>query len=161
MDILIITLVALMILAGFIGIILPGLPGAGLMFLGMFLSAWYFGWETIGVAPLVILGILAVVTIVLDYFTAAYGAKKYGGSKYAAWGAFLGGLAGLVLLNLPGLLIGLFGGAVAGEMFYAKKGLDASLEAGKGAVVGFLVGTGMKLLIGLLMIGFFLWQVLT
>ena len=158
MDIVIIITATLIILVGFVGIIVPGLPGAGLMFLGMLGYAWYFGWETIGLPVLVTLAILAALTIVLDYFTAAYGAKKYGGSKYAAWGAFLGGLIGLVVLNLPGMLLGLFGGAVAGEMLYAKKDLNASLEAGKGALIGFLTGTIVKVFVGLAMIGLFLWK---
>lgn len=161
METVIIMLVALVILVGFVGIIVPGLPGAGLMFLGMLLYAGYFGWDTVGLTVLVTLAILTVLTIVMDYFTAAYGAKKYGGSKYAAWGAFLGGFVGLIILNVPGLLIGLFAGAVLGEMFYAKKDLDASLQAGKGALIGFLVGTGAKVLIGIIMIGLFLWKVLT
>lgn len=159
MDIAVIVVVGLVILVGLAGIIVPGLPGAGLMFLGMLGFAWYFGWETIGLPALVTLGMLAALTIVLDYFTAAYGAKKYGGSKYAAWGAFLGGLAGLIVLNLPGMLLGLFGGAVAGEMLYAKKDFSASLDAGKGALIGFLTGTIVKVFIGLAMIGLFLWQI--
>lgn len=161
MDIAIVIIVGLMIFAGFVGIIIPGLPGAGLMLLGMLGYAWYFGWNTVGVPLLLVLLVLAGLTMILDYFTAAYGAKKYGGSKYAAWGAFFGGLVGLIVLNIPGLLVGLFFGAVAGEMLYTKKSFDASLEVGTGALIGFLVGTGAKILIGMLMVSLFLWEVIT
>ncbi len=161
MDIAIIIIVSLLILVGFIGIIVPVLPGAGLMYLGILLYAGYFGWDTVGFPVLIILAVLALLTIAMDYITAASGAKKYGGSKYAAWGSALGGFLGFFVLNLPGLLIGLFAGAVVGEMLYAKKDWETSLEAGKGAVIGFLVGTLAKILVGVSMIGLFLWKVLS
>lgn len=160
MEILVIIIVALLFLVGLLGILLPALPGTGLIFAGILLYVLYFGVETVGMTTLVVLGGAALLAILFDYLAAAYGAKRFGGSGWGTLGAILGGLIGVIILNVIGLIVGIFLGAMLGEILGAKRDQSAALKVGLGAVVGFLGGTLLKLLLGLVMIGVFLFQVL-
>jgi uncharacterized protein YqgC (DUF456 family) len=59
------------------------------------------------------------------------------------WGSLLGSLIG-IFFGLPGLLLGPFFGAVAGELS-AGKSVLRSTHVGLSAWVGLLLGTIMKL----------------
>lgn len=159
MEIGIILIVVALILVGLVGIVIPVLPGTGLIFSGILLYALYFGIDTVGVVTLVVLGIAAILSIAFDYLASVYGAKKYGASKWGSLGAVLGGLFGFIILNFPGLIFGIFVGAVAGELLVAKKDMEVSLRAGTGALLGFLGGTVLKLILGLAMIITFLVKI--
>jgi len=159
MEIGILFLVVILVLLGLIGTVLPALPGIGLIFGGILLYAFYFGIDTIGLSVLIIFGIVTVFSFAIDYLASAYGAKRYGASKWGSVGAVLGGLLGFIILNFPGLLFGIFAGAVAGEMLIAKKDARLSLRAGIGSMLGFLAGTVIQFIIGLAMIIVFIIQI--
>lgn len=142
----------ILIVVGLIGVVAPVLPGIGLIFSGIFLYAWYFGFGEIGITTLVVLGIIALLSMAVDYLASAYGAARFGSSKWGIAGSVVGGLFGFLILSLPGLLLGLFFGAVAGELFFAKKDTEASFRAGWGSVLGFLGGTVLKLILAIAMI---------
>lgn len=86
-----------LIVVGLAGVILPALPGLPLVFIGMLLAAWAGGFAKIGVATLVVLGILTLLSMAVDFWAAALGAKRVGASRLALVGALLGTLAGLFL----------------------------------------------------------------
>lgn len=159
MDIVIFGIVALFFLVGLLGILLPALPGTGLIFIGILLYALYFGIETVGMTTLIALGGAALLAILFDYLAAAYGAKRFGGSGWGTGGAIFGGLIGVMVLNVIGLLVGIFVGAVLGELLGAKRDQSTAFRVGLGAVIGFLGGTLLKFILGLVMIGVFLFQV--
>jgi len=64
---------------------------------------------------------------------------------------------GLIFAGLPGLIIGSFVGAFAGEIITGKSGGQA-LQAGWGTLVGFLGGLLMKFVIAFTMIGWFIYR---
>src|SRR3989339_1753997 len=129
------------ILVGLVGTVVQALPGVGLIFAGILVHALYFGIGEIGVATLVALGLVALVSMILDFLASAYGASRFGSTRWGVGGSVVGGIAGLMALNIPGLVIGVFLGAAAGEMIFACKDLHQSLRAGWGSVLGFLGGT--------------------
>lgn len=159
MEIAIVLIVAALILTGFVGIVAPVLPGTGLIFAGILLYALYFGIDTVGTVTLIVLCVATLFSIAIDYLASAYGAKKYGASKWGSLGAVVGGLLGFLALNFPGLILGIFVGAVAGEALVAKKDLHVSLRAGMGSILGFLGGTVLKVILGLAMIITFLVKI--
>jgi hypothetical protein len=61
--------------------------------------------------------------------------------------------------NLPGLFLGVFGGAVVGEYLIAKKSLEDALKVGGGSILGFLAGTLIKLMLGIIMVGVFVSKI--
>jgi uncharacterized protein len=142
-----------LIVVGFLGTVLPVLPGLPLMFAGMVLAAWNDDFERIGVWTLVVLGVLLAISLAVDVFASIVGAKRVGASNKALWGAALGGLVG-VFFGLPGLLLGPFLGAVSGEI---ADGRDRSgaIRVGVGTWVGIAVGAALKLALAVSMLGVF------
>ena len=138
---------------GLAGLVLPMLPGAPLLFLGLLCGAWAEGFRHIGPWTLLALALLAGLTYLVEFAAAAFGTARYGGSRRAMAGAALGGLVGL-LLGVPGILLGPFVGAVIGELSM-QRSLDQAGRAGFGTVVGLAIGVAGKLAIGIAMIGLF------
>jgi hypothetical protein len=153
----ILTLVIMLI--GLAGTILPMLPGLPIMWVGAFIYALFTGFEEIGWTFLVIFAALTAITTLLDYVANLYGAKKMGASGWGIFGAFMGMLVGLLTGGLIGLLVGSFVGAILGEILGGRKGSQA-LMAGVGTFLGFLGGTLLKFIIGCVMMGVFLFQIL-
>jgi len=146
-------LAVVMVLAGIAGAVLPALPGIPLVFAGLMLGAWADGFTHVGWPTLVVLGVLAAISLVLDPIANALGAKRAGASGWAIAGAAIGTFAGL-FLGLPGLVLGPLVGAVVGELA-ARRDLRQAGRAGLGAWIGFLAGTVAKLAIGFAMVGLF------
>ncbi|MFA7060774.1 MAG: DUF456 domain-containing protein [Pedobacter sp.] len=145
---------AILTVTGLSGLLLPIVPGAPLLFLGLLFGAWAEDFSYIGVWTLLLLAIMATLTYVVEFAASLLGVKKYGGSKRAMIGAALGGFAGL-FLGIPGILLGPFVGAVIGELSL-QRSLDEASRAGFGTVVGMALGVAGKLAIGIAMIGLFL-----
>ncbi len=143
----------IIIVAGFVGSILPNLPGIPVMFGGMLLAAWLGHFRKIPVWLIVILGVLAAFSIVFDFLSGTWGAKRYGASKAAIWGALLGTLAGL-FFGIPGLLLGPFAGAVIGQLVSGSP-IEHAAKVGFGTWIGLLIGTAIKLGVAFMMLGTF------
>lgn len=145
---------ALLIVGGFIGAIVPALPGVPLVFAGMLLAAWADSFRHVGVLTLVLLGVLSGFALLVDVVASALGAKRVGASSRALWGAMCGTFAGL-FFGLPGLLLGPFAGAVAGELTAGSK-VEKATRVGIGTWLGLLFGTLAKLALCFTMLGIFL-----
>jgi hypothetical protein len=145
---------AILTVTGLSGLLLPVVPGAPLLFLGLLFGAWEEGFTYIGIGTLLILAAMAAMTYVVEFAASLLGVKKYGGSNRAMIGTALGGFAGL-FMGIPGILLGPFIGAVLGELSL-QRSLDQASRAGFGTVVGMALGVAGKLAIGIAMIGLFL-----
>jgi uncharacterized protein YqgC (DUF456 family) len=145
---------AILTFTGLAGLLLPIVPGAPLLFLGLLLGAWAENFRYVGVWTLLILAGMAALTYVVEFAASILGVRKYGGSKRAMLGAALGGIIG-IFLGIPGILLGPFVGAVMGELSLQRT-LDQASRAGFGTVVGLAIGVAGKLVIGITMIGVFL-----
>lgn len=153
MDPLWIALGAAFVVAGFVGSFLPVIPGPPLSYLGvLFLQltrfddySWIFflGW-----------GAAIAVVAVLDYLVPSVGTRRFGGSAWGVWGCLIGGVAGLFLFPPIGLLIGPIAGAFAGELIAGKQS-DQAFRAAVGSFLGFLVSTGIKVAVSLIMAYYF------
>jgi uncharacterized protein YqgC (DUF456 family) len=97
---------------------------------------------------------LTVLAWSLDLAAGALGAKRFGASRQAIVGAGIGALVGL-FFALPGMLLGPFLGAVAGELL-ARRDLEQAGRAGVGAWLGLVLGIAAKLALSLSMIVVFL-----
>lgn len=153
MTVLLWVLAACLVLLGLAGTILPALPGAPLVFAGLLLAAWIDGFQKVGILPLVILGLLTVLTLVVDVVATALGAKKVGASKSAIVGSAIGTVVGL-FFGIPGLLLGPFVGALLGE-YAARKNWEQAGKAGLGTWLGIVLGTAVKLSVLFFMLGLF------
>jgi uncharacterized protein len=140
-----------LIVIGALGLILPVLPGAPLIFIGALLAAWAEGFQYLGNGSLILLGALAALAVAVDFIASAFGAKRFGASGRAVTGATLGAIVGLFFGPI-GVLVGPFAGAVVGELT-VRRNLAAASRAGVGAALGLALGTAVKLAIAFAMIG--------
>ncbi len=141
--------------AGLVGCIVPILPGHLIILVGaiayrlMIGSGAGIAWWGFG-----ILVLLMAVSQAFEIMSGSLGSKWFGGSKWGAAGALIGGLVGMFFLPF-GILIGPLVGAFGFELAFAKKKPRASAVSGVGSVVGTLAGMGFKIGVGILMIAWF------
>jgi len=143
----------IIIAAGFVASILPNLPGIPMMFGGMLLAAWAGHFEAIPIWVIVFLALLAAFSIVFDFVAGSYGAKRYGASKAAVWGAFIGTIAGL-FFGIPGIILGPFVGAIIGQLASGSR-VEHAARVGVGTWIGLLIGTAIKIATAFMMLGIF------
>ncbi|HEY9110165.1 MAG TPA: DUF456 domain-containing protein [Rhodanobacteraceae bacterium] len=143
----------ILIVAGLIGSILPNLPGIPVMFGGMLLAAWVGHFQAIPVWVIVFLGVFATFSVVFDFLAGIYGAKRYGASRAAVWGAFIGTIIGL-FFGIPGIILGPFVGAVVGQLASGSR-VEHATRVGFGTWIGLLIGTAIKLATAFMMLGAF------
>ena len=146
---------------GMLGIVLPILPGIPLIFIVALVFSILTDFTYLSGQTIILLGILAVISLILDWVAGVLGVKKMGGSKAGMFGAFIGMIVGLFLpgVGIFGFVIGAFVGAFLLELLVNKESKKA-LRAGLGSFIGFLAGSVLRLVIGAAMIGIFVWQVL-
>ena len=137
-------------LVGIVGSIAPRLHGPPLSWVGLLVLYLWGGGTDGGGDPMTLrflllwLAVTVVVTIV-DYIVPAYFTKLTGGSKAGGWGAIIGLFAGLVYPPV-GMILGSLLGAFVAELVFAKKDTVTSLKSALGAFLGFIFGTGAKLI---------------
>jgi uncharacterized protein YqgC (DUF456 family) len=141
----------LALLLGLAGIVLPGLPGSLLLVVGVFLIGWaggfaVVGWGTIAVAATLGIGIAAV-----DWLAGIMGAKAFGASKWAMVGGAVGLVVGL-FFGFPGVLLGPAVGAFAFELV-KDPDLQQAARSGVGALLGFVVGSVVKVVFAFFLLG--------
>jgi hypothetical protein len=152
-EVLWLVLAVVLVCVGVAGSVLPALPGVPLVFAGLLLAAWAGDFQQVTWVPLVVLGLLTVMSFVIDLAATALGAKRVGATKLAVLGAALGTLGGL-FLGLPGLVLGPFVGAVAGELLSHGQ-VQQATRAGLATWMGLIFGTLAKLALVFTMLGVF------
>ncbi len=150
----------LLLAIGLVGCVIPILPGHLVIFAGAVGYRLMVGPDAgIGWLGFGILIVLMTVSQVFEIMSGSLGAKWFGGSRWGAVGALIGGIVGLFFLPF-GLLVGPLAGAFGFEMLFAKKKTKESAVSGVGSVVGTLAGMGFKIAVGVMMIACFLADVL-
>jgi len=159
MSIIGLVLAIILFLAGLAGTVLPVLPGAPLILLGMVVYGLFTGFAQLTWGFFVWLAVAVALTFFIDYLAGVWGVRRYGGSRAALWGSVIGLLAGALLLGPAGIILGPFLGAFLGE-FLVRKDFAQALRTGVGSLVGLLGGTVLKLVIELVMIVWFFLVIL-
>lgn len=142
-----------LIVVGVVGTVLPAIPGATIVFAGIALAAWIGDFARIPGWIVVLAGVLAALTWVIDFAAASVGAKRVGASPWAIAGAALGTIAG-VFTGLVGLLFLPLAGAAIGE-FLAERDLLRAGKVGLATWLGIVIGTALKVAIVFAMLGMF------
>jgi uncharacterized protein YqgC (DUF456 family) len=132
-----------------------GLPGLWVMVVGVIGFGWLTSFRTVGIATIAIVVALALLGEILEAWLGFGLARRYGGSRRAAWGALLGGIVGAVVgVPVPiigsviGAFVGSFGGAALFE--YSWSGLPGTaVRAGWGAVLGRVAAAATKIALGI------------
>ncbi|MEM1441654.1 MAG: DUF456 domain-containing protein [Verrucomicrobiota bacterium] len=154
------TLIIAFLVIGFLGTFLPILPGTTLIYAGCLIHYFALGLEASGLAwqGLVFITILYILSLILDWFSGAIGAKWFGSSKWGIIGAIIGGVIG-IFFSLPGLIIGPIVGVFVFEMAFAKKQVKDAGNSTIGTVVGGVAGVIGKVILALGMLAWYIGDV--
>jgi uncharacterized protein YqgC (DUF456 family) len=143
MELALVIISGLFLIIGLLGSILPILPGPILSWLGI-LILHFTEYAEYSTTFLVVTAVIMIVISVLDYFIPIWGTKKFGGTKAGVTGSTVGLVVGLFFPPI-GLIIGPFAGALIGEILANRQEFKKALRSATGSFLGFLVGTGLKL----------------
>ena len=144
-----IVIALILAIIGIIGSIVPGLPGPPLSWIGLLMA--FFGrniadnGKEITLTCLLVWLAITIVVSILDYTIPAKFTKLAGGSKAGSNGALIGMIIGMFLTPI-GMIPCSLGSAFLAEMFQENKSAPEALKSALGTFLGFLVGTGMKLI---------------
>lgn len=146
----------ILMVLGLFGAVIPFLPGPPLAWLGLLVYGIVTHFTKISVEAVVSFGVLMVLTVVMEIFAPAIVARGYKATRYGSWGAALGGILGIILLGPFGVLLGPLVGALVGE-YLALSNSKQAWRSAWGAFVGFLVGTFLKIIATVAMVGYFVY----
>ncbi|PZR72633.1 MAG: DUF456 domain-containing protein [Chthoniobacterales bacterium] len=154
-------LVAIVVMAiGLIGTVLPVVPGTAIILAAAIVHRIALGPEkSLAWWNIAALVLLTLISYAVEYASGYFGAKRFGATKWGVFGAVAGGIVGL-FFPFPGLLVGPVVGAIAGELVAGKRLVKAG-RAGWGTLLGNLAGMLIKMIIGLVMVSWFLLSVPT
>ncbi|MDB4107159.1 DUF456 domain-containing protein [Bacteroidia bacterium] len=168
MELAIIIIGIIMIIIGFVGSILPALPGPPLAYGALLLLLLHDSAKEILLTNnytwLIALGVITLVINILDYYLPIWGTKKFGGTKAGSRGSTIGLIVAVLLtffsggLGAFGILLGPLIGAYIGEK-NAGQSNQVAIQSAKGSFLGFITGTFMKVVI-VLIIAFYFGSVL-
>lgn len=145
MDVFLTVLGIIFLLVGIVGCLLPILPGPPLGYLS--LVVLQFKQEPpFGTSFMVVWAMITIAVFVIDYFIPPLATKRFGGSKKGVIGSTIGLVIGLIFFPPVGLIIGAFAGAFIGEMIEGSQ-KRVALRAASGALLGFLTGGLLKLVV--------------
>ena len=143
---------------GMIGTVAPIIPGTILIWFSVLLWAWVDGFEAIGWPTLVVFAILAIAAEIGDLLFASWGAKKGGASWKSLFVAGAAAIAGFIIFNLLGAILGAVLGMLAWEAYQRDWDWRESWGASRGLILGYVIAMLFKFTMGALVVVIFVWQ---
>jgi len=156
MTLLIIAII--LILVGLAGIFLPILPGTPIAWIGYFVYDYGTDFQVLPRYSSLAFFVLMVLSVVLDFILPIWGAKKYNASNQGLIGAGIGLVLGMLIFNVIGVIIGPLVGAIIGELIAGKE--NQAFRSGFGVFIGFMISMISRLILVLIMIGFFVFALI-
>jgi len=154
-----------LLIVGLVGVFLPAIPGVGLMWIVILVYAIWERFKAIDPLSFAVLTILGILGATSDIWLSQLGAKVGGASMwsrvFSLVGALLGGLIGLFVSGVaaaPGLIVGGMLGVLLNE-YRERRAWKPAWRATVGLVLGFTLSNVLQVVIGVLMIVIFVWQV--
>jgi len=151
MGIVLIILAFVLLIIGIIGSIIPAVPGLPLSFIGLLL-AQKSGYAGFNPAFLWVWAGITVILTVMDYILPSLLTRRFGGSRIAAVGSFIGLVIGIFFYPPWGMIIGTFLGALLGELIHNHRNKAQAFKSALGALLAFIAGTGAKLVASAMML---------
>jgi len=169
MDIVLIIFWSILCLIAIIGSLLPVLPGPLLAYI-TFILLQLTSKDPFSRTFFIIWAFIIIFLTILDYIVPARGTKKFWGTKRGVRGSNIWLVVAVIILpilwitlgpfGLVGLIAGPFVGAYLGEK-NARKSDKHALRAARGSFIGFVTGSLLKLVVSIIMAGYFFVNVYT
>ena len=139
---------------------MPFLPGHLILFFAA-AGHWLMLRQDSGVEwwTFVVLGFLLISSQVFEFLSGAAGTRWFGGTRWGAAGALIGGMVGIFFIPF-GLILGPLIGSMFCEFVFAKKEVRPATISGVGSVLGTVAGMVVKIIVGVLMDVWFLVDVI-
>ena len=150
-DITVLFIFVVLMLPGLLGIVLPILPGVPYMMVVALTYGLVTHFHTLSGTPLYILGGIALVSLVIDYYSGIAGARIGGASKQSVQAGFIGMIIGTVLFPPFGGLAGLAAGVLIMEAIRSKD-RSRAVRAAAGSILGVMAGSCINGALGILFI---------
>jgi uncharacterized protein YqgC (DUF456 family) len=149
-DLIIKIIFAIAMLVGFIGALLPVLPGSILAFGSLFLAK-ILGFSEIPWWVIVVFGFFTILGMILDYLVPIAATKKMGGSKYGVYGMLIGILVGIIFspFGFVSIIIAPFLGALIGELIFDRQNHKRAFHSALGSVLGYFLTSGYGMLLSM------------
>ena len=149
------TLIIIIFVIAFIGLVYPIIPSVLFVLGGFILYGVFFSFEPFNWLFWLIQGLFVLLLFGADYVANLIGIKKFGGSKAGIWGSTIGMLVGPFVIPVIGIIIGPFLGAIIAELAVNKKEWKEAVKIGFGSVIGFISSVITKGIIQAVMIIYF------
>lgn len=149
----------LILLPGIVGAVLPLLPSVPYMFVVALVFGFTDSFFRLDGRELLVLGGLALLSLLVDYTAGVLGAKYSGANTRSLGFGLIGLFIGIVLVPPLGGLVGLFVGIFLAE-YYRHQNRERAIKAASGGLLGSVVGIVINLTIALTFFGLFLYFVL-
>ena len=169
MDIVLIILWAILCIIAIIGSLLPVLPGPLFAYIGLILLQLTSG-HPFSRTFFIVRALIIIFLTILDYVVPSRGTKKFGWTKRGVRGSNIWLVVAVIILPLLWITIGPFGliGLIAGPFLgsylgekYAGKQHKHALKSARGSFIGFVTGSLLKLVVSIIMAGYFFINVYT
>ncbi len=144
MEITIITIGIILLIAGFIGCLVPIIPGVPLAWLSLLLL--FFIDSSVTIPTLIITALIAIAITALDNIAPVWLTKKKGGTKAGLIGSTIGIFAGIFFAPI-GIIVCPLIGAFIGELIHDRKDAKKAFSSAWASFLGFLLGTGLKMIV--------------
>ena len=148
LSVVLIIIAVLLAIVGIIGSVVPGLPGPPVSWIGLLVAFFAHRIDPvrneITLTCLLVWLAVTVIVSILDYTVPARFTKMAGGTKAGSRGAVIGMIIGIFFTPI-GMIPCALAGAFLGEFLQTGKNFGESLKSALGTFIGFMVGTGMKL----------------
>lgn len=153
------TFVILAFLSAFVALVMPMIPGILMMWVGFFIYHFAINNNELSWFFWIAMATLTIITLVSDYVLGSRFVKKFGGSKAGELTAAIGIILGSFFFPPFGIIIIPFVAVFIVELLIQqdfKRAMDASI----GSLLGFLTSTVAKFIILIIMIIWFIFDII-
>ncbi|BAB07526.1 DUF456 domain-containing protein [Halalkalibacterium halodurans] len=157
MDVILWTVIVLLFILGFVGLIFPILPSILLIWAGFLLYIWGIG-GSLSTMFWIGMALFTVLIFAADAVANSYFVKRYGGSRAGGWAAIIGVIVGAFIIPPFGIFIVPFLAVFITE-WIIKRDVPLAFQIGTASLFAFLSSSIAKLVIQLFMIGWFFLEV--
>ncbi len=157
MDILLIIISVVLVIIGIIGSVVPILPGPPIVYGGLLLVQ-FTSKHPFTTELLIVFGVLAILSAIIDNALPIYATKKFNGSKKGIWGSAIGLFTGLFFFPPFGIIVGPVAGAFIGEILDGKSP-NNSVKPAFGSFIGFISSIFLRFTFSIVMAYYFVDKV--